>query len=55
MGINTGFATVGNFGSRDRLNYTALGDSVNLASVCLMGHHHHGHRWLRSLPMLCLC
>jgi class 3 adenylate cyclase len=32
MGINTGYATVGNFGSENRLNYTALGSAVNLAS-----------------------
>lgn len=32
MGINTGFCTVGNFGSADRLDYTAVGAAVNLAS-----------------------
>ena len=32
VGIHTGVANVGNFGSRERVDYTALGDSVNLAS-----------------------
>lgn len=32
MGINSGYATVGNFGSNDRLDYTVLGTEVNLAS-----------------------
>lgn len=32
FGVDTGFSIVGNVGSRERLNYTALGDSVNLAS-----------------------
>jgi PAS domain S-box-containing protein len=32
MGINTGFCTVGNFGSEERLDYTIVGGAVNLAS-----------------------
>jgi class 3 adenylate cyclase len=32
MGINTGFCTVGNFGSEERLDYTIVGSQVNLAS-----------------------
>jgi adenylate cyclase len=32
MGINTGFCTVGNFGSEERLDYTIVGTQVNLAS-----------------------
>jgi len=32
VGINTGACTVGNFGSPQRLDYSALGDPVNVAS-----------------------
>ena len=31
-GINSGMCTVGNFGSENRLDYTAIGNQVNLAS-----------------------
>jgi PAS domain S-box-containing protein len=32
IGINTGYCTVGNFGSEDRLDYTIVGGPVNAAS-----------------------
>ncbi len=32
MGINTGFCNVGNFGSKDRMDYTIIGAEANLAA-----------------------
>jgi len=32
IGISTGFCTVGNFGSHDRMEYTIIGNGVNLAA-----------------------
>ena len=32
IGISTGFCTVGNFGSQDRMDYTIIGHEVNLAA-----------------------
>ena len=42
MGIHTGEAIVGNIGYKDRLSYTAIGDTVNLASRLESLNRHYG-------------
>lgn len=37
VGVNTGVVVAGNMGSQDRLNYTVLGDAVNLAARLCSG------------------
>jgi class 3 adenylate cyclase len=32
MGVNTGYVTVGNFGSSERMDYTIIGNAVNLTA-----------------------
>ncbi len=32
IGVNTGYAVVGNIGSKDRMDYTAIGDTVNTSA-----------------------
>ena len=42
MGMNTGEAVVGNMGSKMHMDYTAMGDSVNLASRLEGANKHYG-------------
>eukprot|EP01013_Petalomonas_cantuscygni_P043120 TRINITY_DN789_c0_g1_i1.p1 TRINITY_DN789_c0_g1~~TRINITY_DN789_c0_g1_i1.p1 ORF type:complete len:961 (-),score=133.56 TRINITY_DN789_c0_g1_i1:503-3385(-) len=51
-GAHCGDALVGNFGSTSRLNYTALGDTVNTASRLEAVNKHLGTRYLISDTLL---
>lgn len=44
IGVHCGLATIGNFGSQSRLEYTALGDTVNIAARCESANRFFGTR-----------
>jgi adenylate cyclase len=49
IGIHTGIAFVGNFGSEQRMKYSALGDTVNITSRIESANKHLGTRILASI------